>query len=127
MTTALLTIAAFVTFVHGSAPKPIDVSGAWTVTITTADGTITGEATLKQTGKSVAGQIGPSGDATIPIAGALKGNKLTMNTSPRPGRTAAFQTCELTVTGQGPGQEMTGTIRGGDAGKGTIKLVRAGH
>jgi hypothetical protein len=96
------------------------VSGAWAVTITAADGTITGEATLKQDGNKVTGQIGPAGDATIAIAGVLDGSKLTLKTNPRPGRTAAFETCELTVGDD----KMTGTITGGDVGKGTIEFVR---
>jgi hypothetical protein len=99
---------------------PVDVSGAWAVTITAADGQITGEATLKQTGNEVTGQIGPTGDATIAIAGTLDGTKLTLKTSPRPGRTAAFETCELTVSDG----KMAGTISGGDVGKGTIEFVR---
>ena len=66
------------------------------------------------------GQIGPSDDATIPIEGVLTAHKLTLKTNPRPGRTAAFDSCELTV-----GEEkMIGTIQGGDAGKGTIEFVR---
>jgi len=68
----------------------------------------------------VTGEIGPSGDATISIQGVLTANKLTLKTNPRPGRTAAFETCELTVSDE----RMVGTIQGGDAGKGTIEFVR---
>jgi hypothetical protein len=120
MTTPFL-IAAFALLLHTPPSEPADVSGAWTVTITAADAKITGEATLQQDGSNVTGQIGPTGDATIAIAGVLDGTKLTLKTSPRPGRTAAFETCELTVAGD----TMTGTIRGGDVGKGTIQFVRA--
>jgi hypothetical protein len=120
MTTSMLSVAAFVLLTHVLLTPPPDVSGAWAVTITTADGKITGEAELTQTGSKVTGRIGPSGDATIAIAGELDGNTLTLKTSPRPGRTAAFETCELTV-GDG---KMTGTISGGDVGKGTIEFVR---
>jgi hypothetical protein len=120
MMTSLLTTVAFLMLTHAPVPKPADVSGAWAVTITAADGQITGEATLKQTGSKVTGQIGPSGDATIAIAGVLDGNRLTLKTSPRPGRTAAFESCALTV-GDG---KMTGTITGGDVGKGTIEFAR---
>src|SRR5215831_2839041 len=120
MRTSLL-IAATILTMHATPAKPVDVSGAWAVTITAADGTITGEATLKQAGDQVTGQIGPHGDATIAIAGVLDATKLTLKTSPRPGRTAAFETCELTVVDN---NKLTGTIRGGDVGTGTIEFVR---
>jgi len=68
----------------------------------------------------VTGQIGPSEDATIPVGGALTADKSTLKTRPQPGRTAAFDSCELTV-GDG---KMSGTIQGGDAGKGSIEFVR---
>ena len=97
-----------------------DVSGNWAVTITTADGKITGKASLKLTGDKVTGQIGPSEDATIPIEGVLTVDKLTLKTRPQPGRTAAFDSCELTVGDE----KLVGTIQGGDAGKGTIEFVR---
>lgn len=113
-------IAAIALLVAAPQSKSTDVSGAWAVTITAAGGQITGEATLKQDGSEVTGNIGPTGDATIAIAGQLEGTKLTLKTSPRPGRTAAFETCELTVGDD----KMTGTIRGGDIGKGTIEFVR---
>ena len=45
------------------------------------------------------------------------GNKVTLLTRPRTGRTAAFAKCELTITGD----RMTGTI---DADKGTIEFIR---
>src|SRR5215831_19975443 len=110
MATPLLIAIALV--MHPLLARPADVSGAWTVTITTADGKITGEATLEQTGSKVTGHIGPTGDATIAIAGTLEGNTLTLKTSHAPGRTAAFDICELTVADD----KMSGTIKGGDAG-----------
>jgi hypothetical protein len=79
-----------------------------------------GEASLKQTGKNVTGQIGPIGDATIPIDGVVAANKLSLKTHPQPGRTSAFETCEITVGAE----KMAGTIHGGDAGKGTIEFAR---
>jgi hypothetical protein len=125
MTMPWLFITAFLMVGGPAAPRAADVAGHWSVTITTADGKITGEATLNSTGDKVTGQIGPSGDATIPVEGTLTGHKLTLKTNPRPGRTAAFDSCELTV-----GEEkMTGTILGGDVGKGSIEFVRSasGH
>jgi hypothetical protein len=118
--TRLAIIAAFLILATSAATAAADVSGNWVVTITTADGKMTGKASLKQTGDKVTGQIGPSGDATIPIEGVLTARKLTLKTHPQPGRTAAFNTCELTVGDE----KMIGTIEGGDAGKGTIEFVR---
>ena len=120
MKTRLLIVPAFVFLCFSAAIEAADVTGAWAVTITTADGKITGKAVLKQDGERVTGQIGPSEDATIPIEGVLTAQKLTLRTHPRPGRTAAFDTCELTVADE----KMEGTIRGGDVGRGTIAFVR---
>ena len=103
-----------------AATEAADVTGKWAVTITTADGKMTGEARLTLTGDKVTGQIGPSGDATIPIEGVLTARTLTLKTHPEAGRTAAFESCELTVDDE----KMIGTIHGGDAGKGTIQFVR---
>jgi hypothetical protein len=120
MRTRLVIVPAFVVLCFAAALAAADVTGAWAVTITTADGKITGKAVLKQAGDRVTGQIGPSEDATIPVEGVLTAKKLTLKTDPRPGRTAAFESCELTVGDQ----KMEGTIRGGDAGRGTIEFVR---
>ena len=98
-----------------------DVSGNWTVTITTADGEITGRATLKQAGTDVTGTIGPAEDATIPVEGTRSGDTLTLKLKPQPGRNVAFDTCTLTVAGN----TMTGTVEGGDVGKGRIAFVRS--
>jgi hypothetical protein len=95
-----------------------DVTGTWRVTISTPNGAITGKASFKQTGDVVAGWVGPSEDDPIPISGILEGNKLTIKTSPQPGRTAAFEKCELTVDGD----KMAGTI---DTDKGTIEFVKS--
>ena len=120
MTTRLVFITIFLMLCAWAATAAADVTGNWAVTITTADGKITGKASLKLTGDKVTGQIGPSEDPTIPIEGVLIADKLTLKTSPRPGRTAAFDSCELTVGDE----KMIGTIQGGDAGKGTIEFVR---
>jgi hypothetical protein len=103
-----------------TAQKAPGISGTWAVTITTADGKMTGDAFLTQTGDKVSGRIGPPGDATIPIEGVLTGQRLKLTTHPQPGRTSAFETCELTVGDQ----KMAGSIQGGDLGKGTIEFVR---
>jgi hypothetical protein len=98
--------------------RAADVTGTWGVTISTSDGTITGKASLKQTGNTVTGWVGPNENDPIPITGVLKGNKLTTKTSPQPGRTAAFDKCDLTVNGH----RMVGTI---DTDKGKIEFVQS--
>ncbi len=123
MTARIVIITAFLMLGASAATEAADVTGNWAVTITTADGKITGKAFLKLTGDKVTGQIGPSEDATIPIEGVLTARKLTLKTDPQTGRTAAFDSCELTVGDE----KMIGTIQGGDAGKGTIEFVRLSH
>jgi hypothetical protein len=113
MTKRRLMIAILIGLCLAADVAAADVSGSWTVTITTASGTITGKASLTQTG--------PSEDPTISIEGVLTAAKLTLKTNPRRGRTAAFDSCEVTVSDD----KMVGTIQGGDAGKGTIEFVRA--
>lgn len=101
-----------------SAPvRGADVTGTWRVTISTSDGTISGMASFKQIGDVVTGWVGPNENDPITIDGILKENKLTLKTSPRPGRTAAFNKCDLTVSGD----KMVGTI---DTNKGTIEFVK---
>jgi hypothetical protein len=97
-----------------------DVTGTWRVTISTADGTITGMASLRQTGDVVTGWVGPSENDPIPITGKLKKGKLTLKTLPQPGRTVAFDKVDLRVDGD----TMSGAIKQGSHGKGTIKFER---
>jgi hypothetical protein len=100
----------------GSAQK-VDVTGAWTVAITTPDGQAAGLAILSQDGTAVTGMIGPAETDMMPIDGTVSGNRLALATHPRSGRTAAFAKCEVTVAGD----RMTGTI---DRDKGRIEFVR---
>ena len=120
MTTRLVIVTTFLMLCLAAPTEAADVTGNWAVTITTADGKITGSASLKQSGDKVTGAIGPSADPTISTVGGITANKLTLKTNPRPGRTAAFETCELTVGDD----KLVGSIQGGDAGKGTIEFVR---
>jgi hypothetical protein len=120
MKTRVATVLVLLSLCFSAAIEAADVTGRWAVTITASDGKIKGEASLNQTGDKVTGQIGPVTDATIPVAGTLTKQKLTLKTHPQPGRTAAFESCELTVGNQ----KMVGTIRGGDVGRGTIEFVR---
>jgi hypothetical protein len=98
-----------------------DVTGRWKVTISLGDETITGMASLKQTGDQVTGSIGPDEHNQHPLDGVVKGKVLTLTTHPRPGRTVAFDKCYLTAEGE----KMTGTTeRKGSSDKGTIEFVR---
>lgn len=62
--------------------------------------------------------MGPGENDPILVSGILKGNKLTIKTSPQPGRTAAFDRCDLILNGD----KMVGTI---DIDKGKIEFVRS--
>jgi hypothetical protein len=95
-----------------------DVTGNWRVTISTPEGQMTGVASFKRTGHAVSGWVGPAENDPIPITGVLKGNKLTIETHPQPGRTAAFEKCDLTVNRD----KMVGTM---DTNKGTIEFVKS--
>jgi hypothetical protein len=98
--------------------RAADVAGNWRVTISTAKGAITGKASFEQTDGKITGWVGPDENDPIPVTGILKGNKLTIQTSPQPGRSVAFDKCDVTVSGG----KMTGTI---DTGKGKIEFVRS--
>ena len=98
-----------------------DVAGRWNVSISTAEGTITGLASLRQTGDKVTGWVGPSENDPIPITGTFEKGKLVMKTSPQPGRTVAFNEVELSIDGD----TMSGAIANGSHGKGSIKFVRS--
>lgn len=70
---------------------------------------------------SITGSIGVDEQNQHPLDGVVDGNRITLTTHPRPGRTVAFAKCELTVDGD----KMSGTTEGGDlGGKATIELIR---
>jgi hypothetical protein len=93
------------------------VTGAWAVTITMSGGSVSGLAILSQDVTKVTGMIGPAETDMMPAEGTVDGNKVTLLTRPRTGRTAAFAKCEVTIVGD----RMTGTI---DTDKGTIEFIR---
>jgi hypothetical protein len=115
-TAALVSVA--LAQVTAGQPATVDVTGAWTVTITpSSGGTITGLAILSQDGSKIVGMIGPAETEMMPAEGTVDGNRVTLLTRPRSGRTAAFAKSDLTATAE----RMTGTI---DADQGAIELVR---
>jgi hypothetical protein len=114
--TVVLALGAVVQMRAGGG-QDVDVTGAWAVTITKPSGSASGLAILSQDGAKVTGMIGPAETDMMPAEGTVDGNKLTLLTRPRTGRTAAFAKCELT----GTRDRMTGTI---DSDKGTIEFIR---
>jgi len=115
--TAGMVLALVAQLTAGQKPT-VDVTGAWAVTITrSSGGMVTGLAILSQDGSKITGMIGPAETEMMPAEGAVDGNKVTLLTRPRTGRTAAFAKSELTATAE----KMTGTI---DTDKGTIELIR---
>jgi hypothetical protein len=99
----------------------IDVTGNWQITISVAEGTITGKGSLSQMGDSVTGWIGPSENDPIRIKGMFRDGKLIITTLPQPGRTVAFDRVELKVNAD----SLSGPIENGSHGKGTISFIRS--
>ena len=98
-----------------------DATGRWKVTISANGSTLIGLALLKQTGDEITGSIGVDEQNQHPLDEVVAGNRITLTTHPRPGRTVAFAKCELTVDGD----KMSGTTEGGDlGGKAKIELMR---
>jgi len=98
-----------------------DVTGRWRVTISLGGETMTGLALLTQTGNTVTGSIGADERNQHPLDGVVTGNRITLTTHPRPGRTVAFDTCDVNIDGE----KMSGTIeRKGSSDQGTIEFVR---
>ena len=119
-TTKVLTmvlVLGAVVHMRAGGGQDVDVTGAWAVTITKPSGSASGLAILSQDGAKVTGMIGPAETDMMPADGTVDGNKLTLLSRPRTGRTAAFAKCELT----GTRDRMTGTI---DSDKGTIEFIR---
>jgi hypothetical protein len=102
---------------QGASAQKVDVTGAWTVTITMAERQATGLAVLSQDDTAVTGMIGPAETDMMPVDGTVSGDKLILTTRPRAGRTAAFARCEVTISGD----RMFGTI---DSDKGKIEFLK---
>lgn len=92
-----------------------DVTGHWTMTVETSQGSGTPTFTLKQDGQNISGTYkGMLGEA--PVAGTLKGNAISMTYK------VEVQDTQLLVTYQGTveGATMKGKILLGDFGEGTF-------
>ena len=112
-----LSIALWAAGGQAAPAQTVDVTGAWSITLTMAQGQVTGLAILSQDGSKITGMIGPAETDMMPAEGTVSGNAVTLMTRPRTGRTAAFAKCEVTVDGD----RMTGTI---DTDKGKIEFVK---
>jgi hypothetical protein len=117
MVLAAVVVLALVGQTRAVQAQTVDVTGAWAVTITMRGGLVSGLAILSQDGTKITGMIGPAETDMMPAEGTVNGNKVTLLTRPRTGRTAAFAKCEVTIVGD----RMTGTI---DTDKGTIEFIR---
>ena len=121
MRTGVLTAVLLLAGIGGQWPaaqvQTVDVTGAWDLTITRSDRSVSGLAILSQDDGKITGMIGPAVTDMFPVEGSWEGDKLTILARPRKGRTTAFAKCELT----GTREQMTGTI---DTDKGTIKFIR---
>jgi hypothetical protein len=87
------------------------IGGRWTVTFKQGSETVTGLALLDQfPDNRVTGSVGVNEQNQHPLDGVIEGNRVTLTTHPRPGRTVAFAKVVLNVDGD----KMIGTTEGGD-------------
>ena len=89
----------------------------WRVTISIADETVTGKASLKQTGDKVTGWSGLTKAIQLPSMELSKGTASPSRRTHGLDGPSAFDKCHLTVNGD----KMTGTV---EPTKGTIEFVR---
>jgi hypothetical protein len=110
----LLTIAAALLF-SAISVFAADVSGAWTMSLETPQGSMPASLTLKQDGDAVSGTYrGPRNEA--PAAGTLKDNDLKLSVSIN----AGGQSVTLTIAAKVAGDKMDGTLD--FAGQQTLKF-----
>lgn len=89
-----------------------NVTGRWTVKISSPGSRILGEAELTQNGNQVTGWLHPNDGDSIPLSGAVLNGRLIITTHPERRHLVAFERCEVNVNGN----HMKGTISPG-AGK----------
>jgi hypothetical protein len=104
--------------VGASAPqeKPADVSGTWSLTVETAQGTGTPDVTFKQDGETITGTYSSQFFGEQPVTGTVKGTRITF------GFTATMEgnAVPVTFTGTVDGDTMKGEIAFGDFGGATF-------
>ena len=94
-----------------------NVTGRWTVKISTPSGRTLSTAELTQSGNQVTGWLEPNDGDRIPISGALISDRLIINTHPESRRLVAFDRCEVNAGGD----HMKGTFY---PGNGKIEFIR---
>jgi hypothetical protein len=95
-----------------------NVTGTWTVRISTPGGRILSTAELTQSGNQVKGWLEAYRGERIPLSGVLISDRLIITTHPESRRIVAFDRCDL-IAG---GNRMKGTFY---PGKGKIEFMRA--
>jgi hypothetical protein len=92
-----------------------NVTGKWTMTVTTQAGTGSPTFDLKQEGSNVTGTYkGQLGEA--PVTGSVKGDDLTLNIK----ISAQGQELAVTYTGKVDGNSVSGKVSLGELGEGTF-------
>src|SRR5689334_13578452 len=91
------------------APAKVDLSGKWTFTVVTQNGTSTPTVTFQQKGDSLSGHYSSQLLGEVDFKGAVTDKKFSFSMSP------AVQGQALSVT-------YTGTIESADAVKGTVDI-----
>jgi len=99
-----------------------NVTGLWTVAISTRGGRILSTAELTQNGNQVTGWLEANGGGRIPVSGAVLSDRLTITTHPEPRGYAAFERCEVRTGGN----RMKGKFYPGN-GKIEFMRVREPH
>ena len=96
--------------------KPLDVSGAWALSVETDAGTGTPGLTLKQEGETLTGTYTSQVFGEQPVTGTIKGDAITFSFS------GTFEGTTFTVTYSGTVENdaMKGTVTLGDAAEGTF-------
>lgn len=106
---------------HAQNAGKIDVTGKWTFTVTTDNGTGTPTVTLKQQGDSISGNYSSQIFGEQAIKGTVMGGKIAFKFS------ASVQEQSLTVTYTGtvePDGTLRGTVDLGGFGSGTFTGTR---
>lgn len=93
-----------------------DVSGSWTMTVDTGNGTGNPSFVLTQKGEDITGTYkGQFGEA--PVTGTIKGNDIALSVKV----SAQGQSLEEKYTGTVNGNSMSGKVSFGEMGGGTFK------
>jgi len=102
-------------FVSTAFAADANVTGKWTMTVTTQAGTGSPVFDLKQEGTSITGVYkGQLGEA--PVTGSVSGNDLTLNIK----ISAQGQELAVTYTGKIEGDSVSGKVSLGELGEGTF-------